>query len=385
MDTITLGTSILGRGTTIKTTDRVNHNGGIHVIIDGLHETSSRNQEQYKARTARGDNSGSTQEFFCEKDIPEELRRESYKGISHDEIYNEVYENIDARTSAIRNYVVQFVEETVQKLNEIDETPKMSEAYKEQAKALLTQRAFSIKNRACGVSDKFQSNIEEYKREIEAYAALYVAKYKVTDKEYLTNEGRFDEAKWLSKNGYPDVAKTHIPFRRKTEQEIFKKNNIKESKRKEEPISKLKVEQKPEVPKQTESEKITTEEFDQAIPEDKREEIIVADIARGIEAKESEENKTLEETAELKTENLEFNKKSAYAQLSNWGRMSIKKIQEKLGIKTMIWDLKNSRNLRTSAVQNCYSELKDAIKEQENMKENNVGEATKNQDETSER
>lgn len=234
-DTITLGTSILGRGTTIKTSKEINDAGGIHVIIDGLHETSSRNQEQYKARTARGDNFGSTKEFFCYDDIPEEVRRDNYDGMSYDEIYEDVYRKIDARTSGIRNYVVQFVEKTVQKLKEIDDSP-LPDEYKEQAKALLTQRAFSIKNRACGVSNKFKNNIKEYEREIDAYAALYIAKYNITDKEYLSGD-RFDETKWLMENDYKDIARTHMPFRKARENEIFINSGIKSAKIKEEPIT----------------------------------------------------------------------------------------------------------------------------------------------------
>ena len=236
-DTITLGTSILGRGTTIKTSKDVNEVGGIHVIIDGLHETSSRNQEQYKARTARGDNKGSTQEFFCYADIPEEVRRASYKNVTADEIYREVYEKIDARTSGIRNYVVQFVEKTNEKLAEIDEMTFLDEAQRQQAKALLAQRAFSIKNRACGVSDKFQTNIQEYERELNAYAALYVAKYCVTDEKYFAG-GRFDEVKWLEDNDYEDIAQMHMPFKKARETEIFRSNGIKGKIRKEKIVEK---------------------------------------------------------------------------------------------------------------------------------------------------
>ena len=243
-NTITLGTSILGRGTTIKTSKAVDFNGGIHVIIDGLHETSSRNQEQYKARTARGDNQGSTQEFFSPEDIPEEFRKDLYGIKGADEAYKEVYEKIDARTSGIRNYVVKFVDKTVEKLEEIDDL-EIPDAYKEQAKSLLTQRAFSIKNRACGVSDKFRTNIKAYEREIDAYAKLYVAKYQVTDEKYFTGE-RFDETKWLAENGYKDIARTHIPFRRTSEKEIFRRNGIKDSKMAAEPIIE-KSKQQPEI------------------------------------------------------------------------------------------------------------------------------------------
>lgn len=234
-NTITLGTSILGRGTTIKTSDEVNDAGGIHVIVDGIHETSFRNPIQYKSRTSRGDNNGSTQIFFSYDDIPEEVRNESYKGISAEEIYEEVYDEINARTCGIRKYANGFVEKTDEKKDEIIQMSFLSEAEKRQAVALLTERAFSIRNRACGVSDQFQTNIEAYEREIDAYAKLYVAKYRVTDEKYLT-EGRFDETKWLEDNGYEDIAETHMPFRKSRENEIFRNSGIKQNKIKKEAI-----------------------------------------------------------------------------------------------------------------------------------------------------
>ena len=383
--TITLGTSILGRGTTIKTSDRVNNNGGIHVIIDGLHETSSRNQEQYKARTARGDNAGSTKEFFCPEDIPEEVRRanyDEYKSMSADEIYEEVYAQIDARTSGIRNYVVQFVEKTVEKLDFIEKNKALSDDHKAQAKALLTQRAFAIKNRACGVSDKFQNNIEEYNREIDAYTELYMAKYLVTDKEYLTDEGRFDEVKWLNQNGFEDIANIHIPFRRKSEQEIFKNQGLKTSKIKEEPI-KPKEEPVPEITEENNN-KITDKEFENSALKDKAEEIIV-DPNMNINDKEDIVNREEQQT-ELESEEVNFDRVGLYSKLYNLKQLSIQTIQKLLGITKMIHDPRNSKNLRTSEIQNCHSELRDALKEQENIKDvKSIADVDKNQDVNGER
>lgn len=179
-NTITLDTSIIGRGTTIKTSDKINESGGIHVIIDGLHETSSRNQEQYKARTARGSNAGSTKKFFSIEDIPEEYRNEFKDRINDnpDTVYSELYERIDARTSSIREYVVKFVEETRVQLKFVDEDMRLSEEQKEEVKALINARTFSIKNRACGVSSKFNDKIEEYSNEIKIYTRMYLNKIK---------------------------------------------------------------------------------------------------------------------------------------------------------------------------------------------------------------
>ncbi len=220
---ITLGTSIIGRGTTIKTSKEINGMGGIHVIIDGLHETSSRNQEQYKARTARGSDKGTTKEFFSLEDIPEEYRSEFEDRINDPEgVYKDVYKKIDERTSSIRNYVVQFVKETRDQINGIEEdTYNLSEAEKQEIKSLITARAFSIKNRACGVSDRFEDNIANYSREIEAYARMYRAKYSQKGLE-------FDETKWLKDNGFEDIAKVHIPFSKERQEQIFTLAGIKQ-------------------------------------------------------------------------------------------------------------------------------------------------------------
>lgn len=221
-NTITLGTSIIGRGTTIKTSGEIDNRGGIHVIIDGLHETSSRNQEQYKARTARGTNAGSTIEFFSMEDIPEPYRDGMAEMIEQpDEVYKQVYQKIDARTASIRSYVVEFVEQTREHAKFIENMPDMilNDEQKSQAKALLFARAFSIKNRACGVSKDFGENVQEYSKEIQMYAQMYVAE---------ARSGKdFDEAKWMTENGYEDMVATHIPFSEKRKEQIFTLAGIK--------------------------------------------------------------------------------------------------------------------------------------------------------------
>lgn len=220
--TITLGTSIIGRGTTIKTSDDIDDRGGIHVIIDGLHETSSRNQEQYKARTARGTNAGSTKEFFSLDDIPESYRDGMEEMIDNpDEVYKQVYKQIDARTGSIRKYVVEFVEEARNHAKFIDTLPssKFSEQQKLEAKALLLERAFSIKNRAVGVSQDFSKNIEQYKREMQMYTSMYVAEVRAGQE--------FDEATWMKENGYEDMVASHIPFSEKRKEQIFNLAGIK--------------------------------------------------------------------------------------------------------------------------------------------------------------
>ena len=222
-NTITIGTSIIGRGTTIKTKDDVNEKGGIHVIIDGMHETSSRNQEQYKARTARGSNKGSTIEMFCVEDVPEaaidikkQLEQNGIENYSADDVYKEVYEKVDSRTRTVRENVVGLVNCLTEKNESIvRENEDFSEQQKEEVVALLTSRAFSIQHRACGVSD--EGIYDKYEEEISAYADMYVAKY-----QSLNNgEKNFDEAEWLEKSGYAQIAETYMPFSEKRTKEIF--------------------------------------------------------------------------------------------------------------------------------------------------------------------
>lgn len=375
-NTITFGTSILGRGTTIKTSKDIDKSGGIHVIIDGLHETSSRNQEQYKARTARGDNNGSTKEFFCAEDIPEEVRRDDYTGMKADEIYEEVYEKIDARTSGIRNYVVQFVEKTIEKIAEIEENPVLSPEHKEQAKALLTQRAFSIKNRACGVSDKFQLNIEEYEREIDAYADLYTAKYLVTDDRYYTGK-RFDETRWLEENGYKDIALTHMPFKKVREKEIFRNSGINDKKikkeaiqeGKEDPYKKAKPAQEKTKPKKAvkrdakKMEPITDNEFADPFQQ-MASEMTVGEsfIAKEnyVEATQStfEVQSTNQEDSHIETANIEFDENAEYTS-SQFENVDIKSAIAVGGINNMLYNRNNFVAFTWSKIKETVTALRD--------------------------
>lgn len=329
-NTITLGTSIIGRGTTIKTSKEVNDAGGIHVIVDGVHETSDRNPKQYLNRTSRGDNNGSTQIFFCRDDIPEEIRKDNYKDMDPDEIYNEVYGQINARTCNIRMLQNGFVEKTQEKKDEIWQMPFLSEIEKRQVIALLSERYFSITNRSCGVSDQFQDNIEEYGREIDAYAKLYVAKYHVTDEKYLT-AGEFDEVKWLEDNGYEDIAETHMPFRKSRENEIFKKSGMKQNE-----IKKLRKKEKERAVAATQP-KTETQEMAEVVELDQTpyildeimdshmekygEEMIVAEpevIKEVAESATQTPQPTIEnqkQKIQLGNINLDFNKKDIYSQL----------------------------------------------------------------------
>ncbi len=225
-NTITLGTSIIGRGTTIKTGKDINDSDGIHVIIDGLHETSSRNQEQYKVRTARGTDAGSTIEIFSLEDIPEDMRADLSSMISEPEaLYKAFYEKVDQRTSSVRKNVVRFVEKTRDSLKAIEDSISITDPEnKIKAAALLANRAFSIRNRACGISEKEDliENLDEYTREICVYEELYISKFSTEERGE-----EFDEIAWLKENGYTDIADRHMPFSRVREEKIFTLAGIK--------------------------------------------------------------------------------------------------------------------------------------------------------------
>lgn len=219
---IIIGTSILGRGLTLKTDKVTKKRGGIHVIIDGLHETSSRNQGQFKARTARGTDPGSVIEMFSIEDIPKEYRDGISESTNPEEAYEKFYKRVDTRTASVRRYVKEFVEITESQLEQVDETPGLSDNERKEIKALITARSFQIKTRACGISDKFKGRTEQYKKEIEAYRAMYISKYK--DER---NGQPFDETKWLKDKGFGDIADTYIPFSKERESKIFTLAGIK--------------------------------------------------------------------------------------------------------------------------------------------------------------
>ena len=212
---ITLGTSIIGRGTTIDTTEKIDGAGGIHVIIDGLHETSSRNQLQYMARTARGTNDGSTIEYFAYDDIPEDYRDGIAVDAPADEVYQKVYERVDHRTKSVRDNVDHFVTRVRELSKNIQDMPEvvMSQEKKTEAMSMLIARGFSIQNRALGVSDNFKENIAEYDREMEMFMKMYVA-------EVMHGPG-FDEVDWMKKNNYGDKVSTYIPFSEREKKNLF--------------------------------------------------------------------------------------------------------------------------------------------------------------------
>lgn len=215
-DVLIIGTSILGRGLTLKTDKATQKRGGIHVIIDGLHETSSRNQQQFKARTARGTDPGSVIEMFSLEDIPEQYRDGIDENTDPDVAYKTFYKRVDGRTASVRKYVKEFVQLTEQQLEEIENLPSLSEEDKNRIKALVTARAFQIRTRACGISDKFKGRVEQYKKEIAAYSKMYVARC-MAERQGV----KFDETEWLKNHGYENIADTYIPFSKEREEKTF--------------------------------------------------------------------------------------------------------------------------------------------------------------------
>lgn len=234
-NTITLGTSIIGRGTTIKISDEINKAGGIHVIVDGLHETSSRNQEQYLARVARGTDKGSTIEFFSMEDIPQAVKAEIFKeGVEYaqpgtpenrkiaENLYKNVYKKVDERTSNIRANVVNLMT-AIENAKMLVQDEFLSDQAKKEVMALVSARAIQIQHRAVGVSEK--DRYKEYEKQVQAFAEMYAAR------EATKEAGvEFDEHKYLaSVKGYEDIADTYIPFSKEKEQEIFKTAGILET------------------------------------------------------------------------------------------------------------------------------------------------------------
>lgn len=225
---IIVGTSIIGRGTTIKTNKDVEKAGGIHVIINGIHETSSRNQIQYAARTARGDNHGSVDEFFAEEELSAEVVKEtgldnvniSAEGLTGekvDKIYEAAFKEIDERQSNVRTHVNNLMNELGKYLEAFDKSIEFPDRANE-AKSLLTARAFSIQNRACGNAS--QEVYNEYSNEMKAFYEMYEMKYSSPSPE------SFNEVAWLrnANNGqYKKLADTYMEFTGDQVQEIVTK------------------------------------------------------------------------------------------------------------------------------------------------------------------
>ena len=223
--TVIVGTSIIGRGTTIEVSDEMSAKGGIHVIINGLHETSSRNQVQYAARTARGSQEGSVDEFIAVEELPKDLQDAYNSGeMTVDQVYHEFYVRADERQSNVRGHVNKLMSLLAASYKDIENAFMGSDGkitqpeLVEKAKALLTERAFSIQNRACGNSEKTIQN--EYETEIMALSDMYIARFKA---ESEGSKAKFDEKAWLNEHGYSDIADNYFEFTESKEKEIIEK------------------------------------------------------------------------------------------------------------------------------------------------------------------
>lgn len=240
-NTITIGTSIMGRGLNIdarQVTRKENGEkiGGLHVIVDGLHETSSRNQEQYIYRAGRGDDPGSAVQMFCLEDIPSNVKdevmpdgQEKYWEDNNDnpdiaeELYKNTYDKVDKRMRSVRKNVCEFVELTRQGFNNIEKTAEQLDVSSEiikKSQALFLERSFSIRTKALGVSSEFEERSNNYKQEIDIYRGMYL-KRAIFERD--NHELEFDENEYLIEAGYKEFAETHIPFSKNRESEINKK------------------------------------------------------------------------------------------------------------------------------------------------------------------
>ena len=141
-----------------------------------------------------------------------------------DAFYQAFYQKVDQRTKSVRSNVVKFVEKTRAAVEGIKDS-RISEENKLKATAFLTSRAFSIRNRACGISERedLLENLTQYELEINAYEYMYVAKFIAEERGEA-----FDEKKWLEEHDYSDIAKRHIPFSKEREEKIFTLAGIKQ-------------------------------------------------------------------------------------------------------------------------------------------------------------
>jgi len=245
---IIVGTSIVGRGTTIKLGDKdidqanletTKALGGIHVIINGLHETSSRNQIQYAARAARGEDPGSVDEYMCIEDFPAELLSskgilvingnvyvrhsdESVASITQkeiDDLYDDYYTSVDTRQSNVRKHTdelitnIQAQKGTIEsqlraKLQQTNMSQKEIDLRVTMAVAFMTQRGFQIQNRACGYDGNYKEN--EYFVEMDAFAQMYIEQYS------MENPQEFNPQEFLTRpefNGkYDNIIGTYFEF-----------------------------------------------------------------------------------------------------------------------------------------------------------------------------
>lgn len=209
-----VGTSIIGRGTTIKQDDSVKEGEGIHVIINGLHETSSRNQIQYAARTARGSEPGSYDEFMCVDDILEvenslpegfpEIPKDGLTGDKVEMLYKSFYEKVDTRQSNVRNHINALNKQLSDAYSYIDSELGENHPNLVVVKAVVTQRATEIQNRACGNAN--QAKAQEYQLEMKAFTEMYIAQYKQQD------PSEFNPSEWLKAKGYKQFAEDYFGY-----------------------------------------------------------------------------------------------------------------------------------------------------------------------------
>lgn len=248
---ITIGTSIVGRGTNIEVKDEeILKNGGLHVIVDGLHETSSRNQEQAKWRTSRGTNPGSTEAIFSIEDIagtvkkdiiiPEELPQ----GIDENSelannIYQQYYEIIDEKTANAREWTGEFVKYTDSQAIDMNElilrtigTPNITKEQDQiisKVTAMFFERSYNIQHRSLGITK--QERGQEYKNEINMFAEMYYEKARcllTNEKEehYNSETQEFDEIKWLKNNGHEEIVDKYFQFSEEEKKQMFSKYGI---------------------------------------------------------------------------------------------------------------------------------------------------------------
>lgn len=245
---IVVGTSIIGRGTTIKIDDIAKENAGIHVIINGLHETSSRNQLQYAARTARGQDPGSVDEMMSLDELLEVVKPEYLVelGISYnpetgvldgieinengevvngqskiDNLYKNFYKEVDDRQSIVRTHNENLITHIQSAERNIEEVMRQRlgrqnvpvaeiESRIMIAKSLLSQRAFSIQNRACGNSEN--EIAEEYKAEINMFSDMYIHKFSMPDPSKFSITNFVQNMKEIDGLDYSQMANQYFEY-----------------------------------------------------------------------------------------------------------------------------------------------------------------------------
>ncbi len=211
--TVIVGTGIIGRGTNVGIKEAKPF-GGLHVVIAGTRDTSSRDPLQIEKRAARGSDPGSVRETICLEDMPNDLR-EAYEAgqITAEQLKEAFYERVDERQATVRGNTYALDEALQEAYKDIDKAFKYlkfedKEERANRAKALLTARAMSIQTRASGNTN--EKRHAAYKSEITVFKNLYIAKFKEAE------PSKFDEKGWLNR-GHKKVAETYMSF---TESEV---------------------------------------------------------------------------------------------------------------------------------------------------------------------